>query len=213
MADNVSITLEDDPSPIVQILGATLKRSARDGALRNKMSGLKGTFALQSKLDPQAVTINFDKGKISLRSGIVGDPDVKVTVDINNMSGPNADKPKISGAAKHPAFALAVGKCLEPPVGSWQDEVRKFWAFAEGTKHGPSGLKVVCMDDGVSTTVGDGKPMEIHGTKDELLKIFTGNAVMAQEALDGKVYVIGDLPELAVLTGRSIAYMMGEDMP
>ena len=212
MADNVNIQTEEDQSLLVQILSTTLKRSALDFGLRSKMAGLKGTFALQSKLDPQAATISFNKGNIMLRSGIVGTPDVKVTVDINNMSGPNADKPKVVGAAKHPLFALAVSKCLEPPVTSWQAEVKKFWAFAHGAKFGPTGLKVVCLDDGESVSVGEGKLVEVHASKDELIKVFTGGAVFAQEALDGKLFVIGDLPEVAVLTGRSIDYMMGKDL-
>lgn len=212
MTNDVVIELEEDPSPIVKIIGATLRRSARDKGLRSKMSGLKGTFGLRSKFDPQAVTITFASGRIVVVSGVVGDPDVVVSVDLNNMSGPGADKPKVQGALKHPAFALAVGKLLEPPTGTWQEEAARFWEFAKTAKFAPTGLKVVNTDDRSSVSFGSGQLFEIHAPAHELMKVFTGNAVFAQELLEGKLHAIGDLGQAASLTGRTIGLMLGEDL-
>ena len=61
MADRapVQIALEDDPTPLVRIVGAMLKRSARNGGLESKLRGMQGVVALKSSVDPQAVTIRF----------------------------------------------------------------------------------------------------------------------------------------------------------
>ena len=59
----VQIALEDDATPLVRILGATLRRSARNPGAGVEDRGMHGVVALKSSVDPQAVTMRFDKGQ------------------------------------------------------------------------------------------------------------------------------------------------------
>jgi hypothetical protein len=206
----VDITLEDDPTPLVKILGAILQRSARHPALVSKLQGMQGVVALKSSVDPQAATIRFDNGTVKLEHGVAADSGVVIETDLTKMNEPNAPKPKVSGAARHLKLALAVSKVLEPPTGSWQDEARAFWAFAHDHPRMPAALLVVCTDDGARLTLGDGPPeYELHGRAHALLSVFTGGSVLGEDMLNGKLYGVGSLQHLAELTGRSIAWMFG----
>ena len=206
----VQIMLEDDPTPLVRILGATLARSARNPALESKLRGMKGVVTLKSSVDPQAVTIRFDSGNVSLEHGVAADSGVVIEADLTKMNEPNAPKPKVTGAARHLSLALAVSKVLEPPPGSWQDEARAFWAFAHDHPRMPRALLVVCTDVPARLVLGDGEPeYELHGTEHALLSVFTGGSVLGEDMLNGKLYGVGSLQHLAELTGRSIAWMFG----
>ena len=76
-------------------------------------------FALRSQKDPQAVTMRFADGRVEVTHGVAPDTQVVATVDLDNMSGPDAAKAKVSGALRRPFFALGVSKLLDPPARSW----------------------------------------------------------------------------------------------
>jgi hypothetical protein len=209
-AQPVRIALEDDPTPLVRILGATLRRSARNPALEAKLRGMQGVVALKSSTDPQAVTIRFDKGNLSLERGVAKDSGVVIEADLTTMNEPDAAKPKVTGAARHLKLALAVSKVLEPPAGPWQDEARAFWDFAHAHPRMPGSLLIVCTDDGARLTLGDGPSVyELHGSARALTSVFTGGSVLGEDMLNGKLCGVGSLQHLAELTGRSIAWMFG----
>jgi len=206
----VQIALEDDPTPLVRILGATLSRSARNPALEAKLRGMQGVVALKSSVDPQAVTIRFAKGTVTLEHGVAADSGVVIEADLTRMNEPNAPKPKVRGAARHLLLALAVSKVLEPPAGTWQEEARAFWEFARSHPRMPGVLLVVCTDDGSRLTLGDGTPdYELYGSAHALTSVFTGGSVLGEDMLNGKLCGVGSLQHLAELTGRSIAWMFG----
>ena len=206
----VQIALEDDPTPLVRIIGATLRRSARNPALEAKLRSMQGVVALKSSVDPQAVTIRFARGTVTLEHGVAADTGVVIEADLTKMNEPNAEKPKVRGAARHLKLALAVGKVLEPPAGTWQDEARAFWEFARSHPRMPGVLLVVCTDDGSRLTLGEGPPeYELHGSARALTSVFTGGSVLGEDMLNGKLCGVGSLQHLAELTGRSIAWMFG----
>jgi hypothetical protein len=208
--DPVQIALEDDPTPLVRILGATLRRSARNPALESKLRSMHGVVALKSSVDPQAATIRFDKGRVSLEHGVAADSGVVIEADLTKMSEPDAPKPKVKGAAKHLKLALDAGKVLDPPAGAWQDEARMFWGFAHNHPRMPAALLVVCTDDGARLVLGNGEPeYELHGSARALNSVFTGSSVLGEDLLNGKLCAVGSLQHLAELTGRSIAWMFG----
>jgi hypothetical protein len=209
MADP-TITVEDDPSPLVLILASTLRRAVRTPKLAQTLAGTKGSVALKSSVDPQAVTIRMADGGAHVSSGVAADADVVIEVDINRMSDPAAPKPKVTGAARHPKLALAASKLLEPPHGTWQDEAASFWAFASEHPGSPRSLRVVNTDTGADVILG-GAPAEyeLHGSEHALITLFTGGSVLGQELLDGKLAAVGTLRHTAELTGRSIAWMLG----
>jgi hypothetical protein len=204
----VQIALEDDPTPLVRILGAILRRSARSPALESKLRGMHGVVALKSSVDPQAVTIRFHKGRVTVEHGVAADSGVVIETDLLGMNEPNAPKPKVRGAARHLKLALAASKVLDPPAGPWQDEARRFWEFARDHPRMPRALLVVCTDDGARLTLGQGTPdYEMHGSARALLSVFTGGSVIGEDMLNGKLCGVGSLQHLAELTGRSIAWM------
>lgn len=207
----MDVVLEPDATPLVRIIATTLRDSASDADVARKAERLRGVFALRSEKDPQAVTMRFDRGRVALTHGVAPDAQVVVTVDLDNMSGPDAPKPKVRGAFRHLRFALGVSKLLEPKARPWSEHVQAFWAFAGDRRGMPERLRVVCLDDGAAVDVGTGTSSscyEIHGSALALVSIFSGNSVFGQDLLDGKVYAIGSLQHASVLTGSFLEWMM-----
>jgi hypothetical protein len=207
----MDVVLEPDATPLVRIIATTLRDSASDADVARKAERLRGVFALRSEKDPQAVTMRFDRGRVALTRGVARDAQVVATVDLDNMSGPDASKPKVRGAFRHLRFALGVSKLLEPKARPWPEHVRAFWAFAGDRRGMPERLRVVCLDDGAAVDVGTDSSTscyEIHGSAVALVSIFSGNSVFGQDLLDGKVYAIGWLQHASVLTGSFLEWMM-----
>ena len=203
------VEVEDDPTPIVLIVGATLRRAEQTPRLAALMAKAKGNVALRSSVDPQAATIRFGGGRVLVERGVATDTDVTISVDVNRMSDLDAPKPKISGALTHLRLALTAGKVLDPPSERWQVEARRFWEFA-GTHPGvPKGVRVVCTDDNTEFLLG-GAPVdyEIFASAHQLTVLFTGGSVLGQDLLEGKIHAVGTLAHMAELTGRTLAWMM-----
>jgi hypothetical protein len=202
--------LEDDATPLVMIIATQLRRATTDPGLARKAERLRGTFALRSKKDPQAVTMRFGNGRVELTRGVAPDAQVVATVDLDNMSGPDATKPKVTGALRHPLFAVGVSKLLDPPAKSWVEHAQAFWAFAGGASGMPAAMRIVCLDDGTSLELGNDSNdrYEIHGSAPALTSIFSGNSVFGQDLLDGKVFASGSLQHASVLTGRSVEWAL-----
>ena len=210
MADSaLFIEVEDDPTPIVLIMAATLRRAARHPKLAAGMRKANGNVAMKSSVDPQAATIRFSKGHVRVVRGVSADVGVTIEADVNKMADLHPPKPKVHGVARHLKLALLASKVLEPPHGTWQEEAAAFWNFSVNHPGCPSGLRVVCTDDDSEITFGARVEYEIHASQHALLNVFTGNTVMGQDLLDGKIHAIGALRHTAELTGRSIAWMLG----
>lgn len=204
------VETEDDPTPIVLILAATLRRSERSPKLAEMMRKAKGSVALRSTVDPQAATIRFTEGRVRVERGVAADADVIIATDVNRMADEHPPKPKVTGAATHPRLALAAAKVLEPPTGTWQDEAKTFWSKVEASGTGPTGLRIVCTDRPAEVSFGaTPAEFEIHGTAHRLQAMFSGNTVFGQEVFDGHLHAVGTLRHLAELTGVSIDLMMG----
>jgi hypothetical protein len=210
MTDPVRIDVEADPVPIVLILAATLRRAARTPKLAAAIGRVKGNVALRSTTDPQAATMRFGNGGVTVVRGISKDTDVLIAADLNTMADEKPPTPKVVGAAGHLKLAFTVSKLLDPPHGTWQEEATRFFNFAIERPRGPRSLRVVCTDDGSEITLG-GTPAEyeLHGSQHALLNVFLGNTVLGQDLLDGKLHAVGRLAHLAELTGSSLAWMLG----
>ena len=204
----VGIEIPSDAPPFVRGVAAMLKRSAQHPSLAKRLRGMSGVLALRSSSDPQTATVRFEKGRIELASGAASDADVVITLDPNDASV----KPKVVGAAKHPLFALALAKVMEPPTGAWQEEAAAFWAFASAAPRMPARLRVLCTDDGTELILGssDGPMYEVHGTAGALVSVFSGSSILGQDMLEGKVKCVGTIEHVSVLTGRAIAWAFGE---
>jgi hypothetical protein len=211
MTQPARIDVEPDPVPLVLILAATLRRAARTPKLASAIGKVKGNVALKSTTDPQAATMRFGNGGVTVVRGVSDDTDVLIAADLNTMSDENAPMPKIVGIARHPKLSLTVGKLLEPPHGTWQEEAKRFFDFATQKPGVPSSMRVVNTDDGTELLLGEPPPAyELHGSEHALMNVFLGNTVLGQDLLDGKLYAVGKLAHLAELTGRSLAWMLGQ---
>ena len=207
MADT-RIEVAVDSPPVVLGVAARLRRSAADPALGRRLARMKGVLALRSSVDHQAATIRFDRGDVRLSSGVAPDAGLVITLNFDDDSA----KPKVKGAARHPLFGLAAAKVLDPPAASWQDEAAAFWAFVQDAPRIPRSLLVVCTDDGSRAQFGEpGTPeYQIHGTTKALQSAFSGSSILLQDVLTGRLLVVGSLEHASVLTGRAIAWAMGE---
>jgi hypothetical protein len=211
------ISVGDDAPPIVRILGVTLRRAASDPSLARRMDRLKGRVALRSTTDPQAATIRFDRGTVTVTPGVHADADVVISADLNTMGRPGAPKPKVAGALTHLRLALGAGKVLDPPVaGGWEGAAQEFWTWSEGRRGRPSRLQVVCTDDGRACVFGDaeaGDPraMEIHGPGWALIAAFTGGDHLGAAVLEQRLQGVATLPVLSEFIGLASDRMFGED--
>lgn len=204
------IETEPDPVPIVLILAATMRRAARTPKLAAAIGSIKGNVAFRSTTDPQAATMRFGDGGVTVVRGVSPDADVVIAADLNTLADANPPKPKVTGAARHLKLALTIGKLLEPPHGTWQEEAQRFFEFAIASPRVPRSIRVVCTDDGSELTLGDSPAeYELHGSEHALLNVFCGNTVLGQDLLDGKLFAVGKLAHLGELTGRSLAWMLG----
>ena len=97
MAQTARIDVEPDPVPIVLILAATLRRAARSPKLAAAIGRTKGNVALRSTVDPQAATMRFGKGGVTVVRGVSDDADVVISADFNTMADERPPKPKVTG--------------------------------------------------------------------------------------------------------------------
>jgi hypothetical protein len=75
----------------------------------------------------------------------------------------------------------------------------------------PRSLRIVCTDDGTELLLGDGiGEYEIEGTADALRSMFSGSSIFGEDLLHGKLRAVGSFEHASIITGRSIAWVMGE---
>lgn len=206
----MTITTEDDPTPLVLIMANVVRRS--EAANPNTVAKLKGVAAVRSMHDPQAVTLRFANGDVHLEHGVAADAGVRIAMDFDLDGLPGAPKPKVSGALRHLRFAMGLAKVLEPPLPDLATATSEFWAAASSVSGMPSGLRMIATDTGEVGTAGDDgtEVYEISGPVDRLVRILTGQAVALVELEGGRCNVRGSLGAAVALTRATVLYGMGE---
>ncbi len=205
----MQILVEHDPTPIVRTMATTLRRAATAPSLNSKLARMRGVATIKSSTDPQSVTLTFDRGTVHVHRGVAVNTDVVIELDLATLNDPTPPKPKITGAARHPMFALALSKVLDPPRGTWAEAADTFWNFASSGSGMPTGMRVVNTDTGDSHQLGDADGgVELHGSAHWLVAVLSGNAILGEEILAGHLNFVGALQHVAVLTGRSIEYTL-----
>ena len=203
------IALEDDPVPIVKIIGAQLKRAMANDSHRRVVGQLDGCFSLSSITDPQKVSVNINNNNITVSRGINPLAKVVIHLDFNDVK----IKPRIDGLLRYPVFAIKVGKLLEPPPQDWITEAKSYWQTVRDQPRMPSAIKMVATNDNVELLLG-GKDVEpevtIYGEPHALLALVNGTLVFAEAAMTGKINVECSVEHLAILTEVSIKRLLGE---
>ena len=225
----ISIKTCCDPRPITLVLANILRRSAADPELSSIMAELVGVLGLQSSTDPQCATIHFDKGTVVVANGLDPSADPVITTDFNAPTGPDAPRPGLRetlelarSAVRRPLFAQAASKLLEPPLPSWRAAAEPFWQTCCDRSAFPTSLRIVCTDDGAEGgelllergddrgSAGRVDPVEIHANARVLARCFVGEAVLGEEAFAGQIALRGTFADLSILTGASLAMMLGD---
>ncbi|MEV0078333.1 hypothetical protein AB0H58_18175 [Nocardia neocaledoniensis] len=195
----VDIRIEDDASPIVRLIGRTVADSLRaDSSLLS--AGLSGAIAIRSHDTPQTATITLADGAIAVSGGVLVEPDLDVTVDLNQFFAPVGEP---VGSAELLGVATAL---LSPPLPDWKSAAVSFWDKARSVPGIPDMLvAVVEGPDGVEQVVaGEGEThYVIAGPPDLLAAVFTGAVELLAALSTGLVGVRGTLSQLSVLVGAS----------
>ncbi|MFD6392106.1 hypothetical protein [Nocardia sp. NPDC060259] len=195
----VDIRIEDDASPIVRLIARTITDSLRaDSSLLP--AGLAGAIAIRSHDTPQAATISIANGTIAVSGGVFVEPDLDVTVDLNQFFAPVGEP---VGSPEFVAVAIAL---LSPPLPDWKTAAATFWAAIRSipgipdmliaVTEGPEGLDQVVAGEGETHYV-------IAGPPELLAAIFTGAVDLLAALSTGLVGVRGTLAQLSVLVAAS----------
>ncbi|MFI6417172.1 hypothetical protein ACIBG6_07110 [Streptomyces sp. NPDC050842] len=199
-ATEVDVRIEDDATPLVRLIGRTLRDSARAGHALPVLRKPAATVAIRSHETPQAATITFGGGGVEVSSGVRVEPDATITVDLNARFAP-VDAP--SGNAELAADALLA---LSPPVPDWQSAAEHFWTAARSVPgipdvliavtEGPDGLEQVVLGDGTTQYLIAGAPETLAG-------VFSGADDLLAVLSTGAIGIQGTMSQLSVMVGAS----------
>ncbi|MFC8384844.1 hypothetical protein [Nocardia sp. NPDC057272] len=195
----VDIRIEDDASPIVRLIGRTVADSLRaDSSLLP--AGLTGAIAIRSHDTPQAATITIADGAIAVSGGVFVEPDLDVTVDLNQFFAP------VGEPAGSPELVAVATALLSPPLPDWKTAAVSFWEAVRTVPgipdmliaviEGPDGLEQVVAGEGETHYV-------IAGPPDLLAAVFTGGVDLLAALSTGLLGVRGTLAQLSVLVAAS----------
>lgn len=193
------ITIEDDASPIVRLIGRTLRDSARTGHAHDVLGRTVGNVGVRSHDTPQAATIAFDGGTVAVASGVLVEPDTTIVVDLHARFAPTQEP---AGDADLAADAL---RALRPPLPDWREAAERFWELTRAIPGVPDILVVEAAgSDGCERgRFGDGAAEYlIAGPADLLSGVFTG-ADDFLAALEAGLQIQGTLSQLSVMTAAS----------
>jgi hypothetical protein len=193
------VTIEDDATPLVRMIGRALRESARVGHAEQLFARSAGTVAVRSHDTPQSATISIDAGAASVSGGVFVDADATVVVDVGARYRPTDDP---TGDAE---LAEALLSALTPPFPLWRESAEQFWEAARSVPGIPDVLVVVLEDESGSTEARFGSgdtEFVVAGTSDVLCGLFTG-ADEFVPALSSGLRIQGTWAQLSVMNSAS----------
>ncbi|MGV9734898.1 hypothetical protein ACWDT5_12460 [Rhodococcus aetherivorans] len=198
----VDIRIEDDASPIVRLIARTITDSVRADGAGSVVTAVEGTVAVRSHDTPQAATISISDGTVVVSSGVLVEPDLTLTVDLNARFA-LVGEPAV---AVDDALAATALTLLSPPLPDWRVAAEKFWATARSVPGIPDVL--VAIADGpegsAQLVVGEGETHYVIAGPPELLAgIFWGADDLIAALSTGLIGVRGTLSQLSVLVAAS----------
>ena len=207
MMNPPAVTVSHDPTPLELIFAKKFRDALEHKDYALTAAKFRGTFAIQSAKDPQAVTINCSDHAIALAGGIQGKPALIITINLSNP----AAKPKIKGLIQHPMLALNVGKLLEFPEVSWADALKRFWEQHHEVAGMPSGLTVRCLDEDRQLSVGHSDSAAyFQGKARDLSEAFAGGSPFVELLVTGRLTGRFTFQQATVMSDVTLAMMLGE---
>ena len=196
----VDIRIEDDATPIVRLIGRTLRTSADAGHALAVLQRSAATVAVRSHETPQAATISFGGGVVEVSSGVFVEVDATTVVDLNGRFAP-------VGAPEGDAdLAADVLLALSPPLPDWQAAAEHFWKASRSVAgipdmliavtEGPEGIEQLVIGEGETHYVIAGAPETLAG-------VFSGADDLFAVLASGVLGIQGTLSQLSVMIGAS----------
>lgn len=193
------IAIEDDATPMVRLVGRTLRDAARAGRAGEVLDRTTGTVAVRSHDTPQVATIAVGGSTVGVVAGAPAEPDATVVVDLNARFAATQE-PLGDGV-----LAAAVLRALTSPVPHWKEAAARFCALTREIPGIPDVLDVhaVLPDGSERARFGEGTTSYgITGPADLLAGVFSG-ADDFLVSLAAGVQVQGTLSQLSVMTAAS----------
>lgn len=193
------VVIEEDATPLVRLVGRTLRDALDDGPTHEVLRGTLGTVVLRSHDTPQTATITFSRGTIEVASGAQPEPAATLVVDLNGRFA-LVQEPEGDGVV-----AAAALRALTPPVPHWRDAGARFWETTRQIPGIPDVLVVhaVVPEGSEHALFGEGDTSYgITGPADLLAGVFSG-ADDFLVALAAGLQVQGTLSQLSVMTAAS----------
>lgn len=193
------VTIEDDATPLVRLIGQTLRLTARMGQAAEVQGGPSGIVAVRSHDTPQVATIALGPGAAAVTRGLQVAPDASLVVDLHARFAP------VEGPEGDQALAAAALDLLRPTLPHWREAAERFWAVTRQIPGIPDVLVVeAAATDGVERErFGEGRTNYLMaGPADVLAGVFTGVDDLLASLAAG-VQVRGSLSDLSVMTAAS----------
>lgn len=197
-ATPVSVTIDDDATPIVRLIGRTLRDAARLGHAPDVLGRVSGTVAVRSHATPQAATVTFSGDAVTITGGVFAPTDATVVVDLDNRFAR-------TGSDGDLELADATLRVLQVPLAEWREAAARFWEITRGVPGVPDVLVAVAAgpDGPEEARFGSGpSTYRIVGTPEALAGVFTGTDFLLT-ALERGLRVQGSMAQLSTMTAAS----------
>lgn len=194
----VRVEIDDDATPVVRLIGRTLRDANRLDHAPDVLGRGAGTVAVRSHATPQAATVTFADGAVTVTGGVFGPTDATVTVDLDSRFTATA----IEGDAE---LADAVLRVLQLPLPDWREAGARFWDTTRAVRGVPDVLVAVAMGPHRREEARFGTGATTYrmvGTADALAGVFTG-ADFLFTALERGLGVQGSMAQLSAMTAAS----------
>ncbi|KFZ82081.1 hypothetical protein ED92_17855 [Amycolatopsis sp. MJM2582] len=188
-----AIVIENDASPLVRLIGRTLRDSSRIGHAHEVLGRSGGTVVVRSHDTPQSATIAFRGDTIAVTGGVVSEPDATVVVDLRARFAAARE------SAGDVVLAADTLRALTPPLPHWRAAARHFWAVTREIPGIPDVL-IVDADGSERHRFGDGATEYLMaGPPDLLAGVFSGADDFAASLAAG-LRIKGTLSQMSVMT-------------
>ncbi|MFG2446613.1 hypothetical protein ACGFQG_27450 [Nocardia fluminea] len=195
----VRVEIDDDATPLVRLLGRTLRDAVAMGHVPEVLECGTATVAVRSHNTPQAATVTLCDGAVTVSGGVFVSADATLTVDLEARFMlkriPDGDAELADG----------VLRALQAPLLPWREAAERFWEATRGIRGIPDVLVAVAQEpDGPQEARFGSGPTTYRmvGTPDALAGVFTG-ADYLLTALDSGLRVQGTLSQVSVMTAAS----------
>jgi hypothetical protein len=194
-----AVATEDDATPLVRLIGRTLRDAARIGHAPEVLGQGRGTVAVRSHDTPQAATIAFGAEGVEVTSGVLTEPDATVVVDLHGRFAPTQEP---SGDA---ALATGTLRALQPPLPAWREAAQHFWTVSRTIPGIPDVLVVEAQspDGAERDQFGSGPTQYLMAGRADLLAGVLSGADDFLAALSAGLQIKGTLAQLSVMTAAS----------